>query len=170
VTKVNFKELFGTVQQVEKQHLTNWRLPSKDVQTKSSQYKRHHPLHLFQIDCLLHLRRSIRRSFQTFRRSSQSSKGESVSKFCGVGVAMVSKQKNFTADVTDTQTLWLWFWTRNGNIFGGLNRRWSGTQTDGGWADDSQKSCVFTLKNPHNIAARRTSTLVSCSLWPCCFR
>jgi hypothetical protein len=40
----------------------------------------------------------------TFRRSSQSS-GESGFRFCGGAAAMVSKQKNFTADATAAQTL-----------------------------------------------------------------
>jgi hypothetical protein len=47
---------------------------------------------------------SICGSFQTFRVSSQSSE-RSNDHFCGGAVAMVSKHKNFIADVTVTQTL-----------------------------------------------------------------
>jgi hypothetical protein len=78
---------------------------------------------------LLHLhsfRQSIRESFQTFRRSSHSS-DRGNSKFYGGAVAMVSKHKNFTADVTVTQTLWLWFWTRKGT-FSAASLRWNGNQ------------------------------------------
>jgi archaellum component FlaC len=49
-------------------------------------------------------RRSIRGSFRTFRKSSQSSERSNF-RFCGGAVAMVSKQKSFTADVTVSQTL-----------------------------------------------------------------
>jgi hypothetical protein len=51
-----------------------------------------------------------------------------------------------------------------GNIFGGFtpveweSRVWNGKRwdKDNCWkADDSQKSFLFTLKNPHNIPARR---------------
>jgi hypothetical protein len=42
--------------------------------------------------------------FWIFRQSSQSSRENSF-RFCGGAVAMVSKHKNFTADVTATQTL-----------------------------------------------------------------
>jgi hypothetical protein len=48
--------------------------------------------------------RSIRGSFQIFRRSSQSSR-ESAFHFCGAAIAMVSVFLNFTADMTITQTL-----------------------------------------------------------------
>jgi hypothetical protein len=47
---------------------------------------------------------SIRGSFRTFRRSSQSSK-RSGFRFCGGAAAMVSEHKNFTADATAAQTL-----------------------------------------------------------------
>jgi hypothetical protein len=42
----------------------------------------------------------------------------------------------------------------NGNIFGGFTPlEWESRR---GWkADDSRKSFLFTLKNPHNIPARR---------------
>jgi hypothetical protein len=50
------------------------------------------------------LRCSIRGSFRTFRRSSRCSE-ESNSTFCGGEIATVSLRKNFTADVTVTQTL-----------------------------------------------------------------
>jgi hypothetical protein len=71
-------------------------------------------LHL-RISRLLHLllghlhsshpfRRSIRGSFLTFRRSSQSSERTKF-RFCGGAVAMVSKDKNFIADMTVRQTL-----------------------------------------------------------------
>jgi hypothetical protein len=70
-----------------------------------------HPLHLSgssRFFCTLHssrpFRRSIRGSFLTFLRSSQSSERSSFP-FCGGAVAMVLVQQNFTADVTVTQTL-----------------------------------------------------------------
>jgi hypothetical protein len=50
------------------------------------------------------LRCSVRGSFRTFRRSSQSS-GGSVFRFCGGAAAMVSKDENLTADATTAQTL-----------------------------------------------------------------
>jgi hypothetical protein len=48
-----------------------------------------------------------------------------------------------------------------GNIFGGFtpveweSRVWSGNDKNYAKADDSVRSFVFTLKNPHNIPARR---------------
>jgi hypothetical protein len=44
---------------------------------------------------------------------------------------------------------------RKGNIFGGFTpAEWDST-TNGAKADPSLKSFLFTLKNPHNVAARR---------------
>jgi hypothetical protein len=41
-----------------------------------------------------------------------------------------------------------------GNIFGGFTPvKWDSNAMEQG--DDSQRSFVFTLKNPHNIPARR---------------
>jgi hypothetical protein len=68
---------------------------------------------------------------------------------------------------------------RKGNIFGGFtpveweSRKWDGKYEDEGncWkADDSRKSFLFTLKNPHNIGARRfelTTEKKDSALWCC---
>jgi hypothetical protein len=61
---------------------------------------------------------------------------------------------------------------RNGNLFGGFtpveweSRVWNGM--DDVWnncfkADDSQKSFLFTLKNPHNIPAMKFALKADCT-------
>jgi hypothetical protein len=56
-----------------------------------------------------------------------------------------------------------------GNIFGGFTPvKW---ELKCGWkADDSLKSFVFTLKNPHNIPARRFALKAEWKKWAiCCY-
>jgi hypothetical protein len=75
----------------------------------------------------------------------------------------------------DGKPIRLWFWTRKGTFSAGL-RRWSWA----GKADHSRKNFVFTLKNPHNIPARRfplrdekkcqSIYCESSLLWRSCFR
>jgi hypothetical protein len=95
----------------------------------------------------------IRKSFQTFQRSSQSS-GRSRFHFCGEAVEMVSKLQSSIADVTVTQTLWLWFWTQM-ETSSAVSFWWNGNWKVEWKADDSQKSFLFILKNLHNILTKR---------------
>jgi hypothetical protein len=58
-----------------------------------------------------------------------------------------------------------------GNIFGGFtpveweSRKWNGNGNNCWKADDSQKSFLFTLKNPHNIPARRFALKAEKKQW-----
>jgi hypothetical protein len=52
----------------------------------------------------------------------------------------------------------------NGNIFGGFTPvEWGSTSYYN--ADDSEKSFLFTLKNPHNIAPRRFACKPAMKRW-----
>jgi hypothetical protein len=77
---------------------------------------------------------------------------------------MVSMLRNFTADVTITQTLLILMLDTKESIFRGFtpveweSRVWnegSGGSDNRRKADDSQRSFGFTLKNPNNMSARR---------------
>jgi hypothetical protein len=53
-----------------------------------------------------------------------------------------------------------------GNIFGGFTPvEWESPPSWKGKADDSVKSFVFTLKNPHNISARRFALIAKEKDW-----
>jgi hypothetical protein len=71
--------------------------------------------------------------------------------FCDEEAATVSTLKTFTSDARDTLTLIL---DTDGNVFGGFTPlQWK--SGDKWKCDDSLKSFLFTLENPHNMPARK---------------
>jgi hypothetical protein len=58
----------------------------------------------------------------------------------------------------------------DGNIFGGFTPvEWESSPQYKFKGDDSEKSFLFTLKNPHNVAARRFRLKAEMKHWALCF-
>jgi hypothetical protein len=105
----------------------------------------------------------IRRSFQAFRRSLQSSTGDNFRSWGEIG-PIVSKHKNFIVDVMVTETRWLWFWIWKG-ASSAASLQWSGNYANStGERRITAWTVMPTALTPGNCSWR-TLTSQSCRWW-----